>query len=121
MAFANGREPDKVVPIGEKIRERERERALEAADNGHGQVLAMWKEIAAIGEAVAPAPAVPLDPELKRVLESDCGGARERLLEARRLSDANRDQVGMVEANMVATKAFDAVEEMAALLRRLES
>lgn len=121
MALAHRGEPGKVVPISEKIRERERARALEAADNGHGQEVAMWKEIAAIGEAIAPAPAVPLDPELRRCLESDCGSAREKLVEVSRLSDANREQEGMTELNMAASKALAAVDEAAEVLRRLES
>lgn len=118
MAYAHNREPDKVVPIGEKIRERERERALEAADNGHGQVLAMWKEIAAIGEAVAPK---PLDPELQRVLSMDLARMRELGIEAMRLSDANREQDGMGEMHVRAGQLVNEIDEMAALLRRLES
>jgi hypothetical protein len=118
MAFAHRREPR---PIGEMIRERDRAEALEAADNGHLQEVAMWKEIEALGEAIAPAPSVPLDPELRRVLESDCGCAREKMVEASRLSDANREQEGMAELNMAASKALAAVDEAAEALRRLES
>ena len=92
--------------------------ALEAADNGHLQEMAMWREIAAIGEKVAPE---PLDSELKRVLSIDLGRMREIGIEDMKLSDANREQEGMGELHVRAGQLVSAIDEMAALLRRLES
>ena len=116
MAFAHNREPR---PIGEMIRAREQVRAeaLEAADNGHLQELAMWKEIAAIGETVTR----PLDSELQRVLSMDLGRMRELGIEAMKLSDANREQEGMADMHVRAGQLVNEIDEMAALLRGLES
>jgi hypothetical protein len=96
----------------------DRAEALEAADNGRRQELAMWNEIAAIGQRITPE---PLDPELQRVLSMDLSRMRELGIEAMKLSDANREQEGMAEMHVRAGQLVNEIDEMAALLRRLES
>ncbi len=115
MGFTNGRDSNS-RPEGNV--QRARADALEAADNGHLQELAIWNEIAAIGTSLAPR---PLDPELQRVLSLDLGAMREKGIEAMKLSDANRDQEGMAEMHVRAGQLVNEIDEMAALLRRLES
>jgi len=78
----------------------------------------MWNEIAAIGQSIAPQ---PLDPELRRVLGMDLSRMREMGIEAMKLSDANRDQEGMSEMHIRAGQLVDEIDEMAELLRGLES
>lgn len=93
----------------------DRAEALEAADNGRRQELAMWTAIAAIGQRITPK---PLDPELRRVLAADLAGMRELGIEAMKLSDANREQEGMSELHFRAGQLVNEIDEMAAVLRR---
>lgn len=93
----------------------DRAEALEAVDNGHRQELAMWNAI--VGFALMPEPK-PLDPELARLVSSDLAISRERLIEAMKLLDANRDQEGAGEMYLRAGSAVDEIDEAAAVLAR---
>lgn len=91
----------------------DRAEALEAADHGHLQELAMWNAI--VGFAATPEP-LPLDPELARLVSSDLAISRERLIEAMKLLDANRDQEGASEMHLRAGTAVNEIDEAAAKL-----
>lgn len=92
----------------------DRAEALEAVDNGHRQELAIWQEI--IGLVAIPAPE-PLDPELARLVGSDLAKAREHLIEAMKLLDANREQAGVSEMHLRTGTAVIEVDTIADLLR----
>lgn len=79
----------------------------------------MWKEIMGIAQIPDPE---PLDPELARLLSSDLGSSRESLIEAMKLSDANREQKRMAEVHLRAGQIVNEIDELADLLRQeLES
>ncbi len=79
----------------------------------------MWNEIMGIAQIPEPE---PLDPELARLLSSDLGSSRESLIEAMKLSDANREQKRMAELHLRAGQIVNEIDELADLLRReLES
>jgi hypothetical protein len=92
----------------------DRAEALEAADNGHIQELAVWNEI--VGRAATPEPK-PLDPELARLVGADLAKAREHLIEAMKLLDANRVQAGVSEIHLRTGTAVNEVDDTAELLR----
>lgn len=93
----------------------DRAEALEAADHGHRQELAMWNAI--VGFATMPEPK-PLDPELARLVSSDLGKSREKLIDAMKLLDANREQEGASDMHLLAGMAVNAIDEAAAKLRK---
>lgn len=92
-----------------------RAEALEAADNGKRQELAMWNAI--VGVAQLPEP-VPLDPKLGELVAKDLGQIRERLIDDMKMLDANRDQAGASEMHMIVGTAVNAIDEAAEVLRR---
>jgi hypothetical protein len=113
-ADTSGRTADKESPLPAEPNIPDRADALEAADNGHLQELAMWNEI--VGFASIPA-LKPLDPELARLVGSDLSKAREHLIEAMKLLDANRDQAGVSEMYLRTGTAVNEVDVIADLLR----
>jgi hypothetical protein len=76
--------------------------------------MAMWQEI--IGLAAIPTPE-PLGPELARLVGSDLAKAREHLIEAMKLLDANRGQIGVAEMHLRTGTAVNEVDTIADLLR----
>lgn len=105
---------DKESPLPASPNVPDRAEALEAADHGHRQELAMWQEIA--GFASVPT-REPLDPELARLVGSDLAKAREHLIEAMKLLDANREQIGVSEMHLRTGTAVNEVDTIADLLR----
>lgn len=91
----------------------DRAEALEAADHGHGQELAMWNEVYGLGETIV---LQPLDRELARLVAADLGPMRERLIQDMRMLDANLDQEGAAELHRRATAMVAEIDEMAKLL-----
>lgn len=89
--------------------------ALEAADNGRRQELAMWNEIVALGclpELKA------LDPELARLASLDAAGIREKAIDSMKIADANRNQRGASELHLLFGEIATKVDEIADVLRR---
>jgi hypothetical protein len=89
--------------------------ALEAADNGHRQELAMWQAIH--GFASLPE-SIPLDPELGRLVSSDLAKSREHLIDAMKLLDANRDQEGASEVHLRVGTAVNEIDASAGVLAK---
>ena len=93
----------------------DRAEALEAADNGRLQELAMWNAILGFAPSAEPA---PLDPEMARLISVDLREMREQLIDAMKMLDANRDQAGAGELHARAGSLVNEIDEMAAVLRR---
>jgi hypothetical protein len=92
-----------------------RAEALGAADNGHGQELAIWNAIQGLCSIPEP---LPLDPALAALLAKDIGPMREQTLQNMVMLDANLDQAGCAELHMLSAAVSSALDEMAAVLRR---